>query len=269
MLCPHHCRLAQGQVGYCQTRRNEGGRIISLSYGKITALALDPIEKKPFARFHAGSRILSVGSFGCNMRCPFCQNSDISMADATIHAETMSPEQLVEKAKALIPHGNIGIAYTYNEPLINFEYVLASAALAREAGLINALVTNGMICPAPLTQLLPYVDAMNIDLKCFTEEGYVRLGGNLAAVKHTIRTAAKACHVEVTTLIVPGLSDAQADMQAQAAWLRSIDPAIPLHITRFYPRHQMQGISPTDVSVLKRLRDIAAQYLQHVYLGNC
>lgn len=243
--------------------------MVSLSYGRLTALSLDPIEKKPLRRFNPGSVILSAGSFGCNMRCPFCQNSDISMAGAAFETISMSPAALVERAASLKLRGNIGIAYTYNEPLVGYEYVRDCARLAREAGLCNVLVTNGMICDEPLRALLPFIDAMNIDLKCFSAEGYRRLGGDFATVQNTIRTSATACHVEVTTLVVPGLSDSHTDMAAEAAWLSEIDPAIPLHISRFFPRYHMASASPTPLSTLYALRDIAAEQLTYVYTGNC
>jgi pyruvate formate lyase activating enzyme len=203
------------------------------------------------------------------MRCPFCQNSDISMAgDGTETAQT-TPDELVSQALALRDRGNIGIAYTYNEPLVGYEFVLDTARLAREAGLENVLVTNGMVCDAPLRALLPYVDAMNIDLKCFTPEGYKQLGGDLPTVQHTIRTAAAACHLEVTTLVVPGLSDSPIQMAAEADWLASVDPDIPLHISRFFPRYRMATAQPTPLETLRTLYDVAAQRLAYVYMGNC
>ncbi len=268
-LCPRHCDLQPGQTGYCHARRNDGNAIACINYGKITSLALDPIEKKPLARFHPGSFILSVGSFGCNLRCPFCQNSDISMAYEQCQTTYVSPEALVQKALALKPQGNIGIAYTYNEPLIGYEYVFDCAKLARQAGLANVLVTNGMICAEPLAMLLPYIDALNIDLKGFSQKVYTFVGGDLETVKQSIRMAAERCHVEVTTLIVPGLSDSPAAMEAEAAWLASINPEMPLHISRFFPRYKLLDRSPTPVQTIFRLRDIAAKHLRYVYTGNC
>ena len=242
---------------------------MSLSYGRLTALALDPIEKKPLRRFRPGSFILSVGSFGCNMRCPFCQNSDISMAGDEAETQAMAPKALVRRAVALQAQGNIGIAYTYNEPFVGYEFVADTARLAHEAGLSNVLVTNGLVCKAPLRALLPYVDAMNIDLKCFTDEVYRSLGGDLPTVLATIRASSAACHVEITTLVVPGLSDSPSEMEAEARWLASIDPAIPLHLSRFFPRYRMRDAQPTPVATLYALRDVAAQHLRYVYLGNC
>lgn len=194
--------------------------------------------------------ILSAGSFGCNMRCPFCQNSDISMAGDEAETQAMAPEALVARAVALQPQGNIGVAYTYNEPFVGYEYVADTARLAHEAGLYNVLVTNGLVCEAPLRTLLPYVDAMNIDLKCFTYEGYRRLGGDLPTVLATIRASCVACHVEVTTLVVPGLNDSPSEMETEARWLASVDPAIPLHLSRFFPRYRMRDAQPTPVATL-------------------
>ncbi|MCH4239041.1 MAG: AmmeMemoRadiSam system radical SAM enzyme [Oscillospiraceae bacterium] len=270
-LCPHHCALEPGQAGLCHARKNEDGKIISTNYGRLTALALDPIEKKPLCRFHPGSWILSVGSYGCNLKCPFCQNYEISMKGMEADTLEVSPEELVRQAleAAKKPRGNLGLAFTYNEPLVGYEYVFRCAQLAKEAGLLTVVVTNGMICEEPLCALLPFVDAMNIDLKCFTESGYEKLGGSLETVRHTIELAVSACHVEVTTLAVPGFSDSVEEMDAEAQWLASIDRAIPLHITRCFPRYRMQDGQPTPVSTVKQLCETAGQYLQYVYAGNC
>ncbi|HNW87595.1 MAG TPA: AmmeMemoRadiSam system radical SAM enzyme [Candidatus Limiplasma sp.] len=268
-ICPRHCSLDEGQTGFCRARANVGGQIVCKNYGRLTALALDPIEKKPLKRFHPGSYILSAGSFGCNMRCPFCQNSDISMADDRIPTVEYSPGQLVAKAVEMIPRGNIGLAYTYNEPLIGYEYVRDCAALAREAGLVNVAVTNGMVCEAPIDALLPLMDAMNIDLKAFSQAFYDLAGGNLETVKATIERAVKACHVEVTTLVIPGLNDTDTEMEAEAQWLASLNPELPLHISRFFPRYHMTDRQPTPVATVTRLRAVADRYLRFVYTGNC
>ncbi len=269
-LCPHHCALEEGKTGICRARKNVQGTIICENYGKVTSMALDPIEKKPLHCFYPGSRILSVGSYGCNLRCPFCQNSDISMADAgTAETQFVSPETLVEKALALVKQGNIGIAYTYNEPLVGYEYVLDCAKLAREHTLKNVLVTNGTICEKPLLELLPYIDAMNIDLKAFTERFYKMIGGDLETVKQTIRLAARTSHVEITTLIVPGENDSEAEMDALSLWLASVDPEIPLHVTRFFPRWKMTDRDATPVKTVYALAKIARRNLKYVYEGNC
>lgn len=268
-LCPRHCALSEGQTGFCRARAHIGGAIRPNGYGRVTSLSLDPIEKKPFARFHPGKSILSVGGYGCNLRCPFCQNSDISMADLSAEAVTLSPEALVGRAVALLPRGNVGLAFTYNEPLIAYEYVRDCARLAQSAGLKVALVTNGCFCEEPLRELLCDIDAMNIDLKGFTQRFYDRVGGDLRTVMDAIRLCAARCHVEVTTLIVPGENDSDAEMAAEADWLASIDPEIPLHISRFFPRYRMLDKKPTPVETIHHLRDIAARKLLYVYTGNC
>jgi pyruvate formate lyase activating enzyme len=203
-ICPHRCAIEEGQTGFCRARTNAGGKIVCANYGKLTSLALDPIEKKPLARFHPGSFILSAGSYGCNMRCPFCQNCSISMAGGEAETFEVSPRELATAALRERARGNIGIAFTYNEPLVGYEFVYDCSVLAREAGLFNVLVTNGTVCEEPLVKFLPYIDAMNIDLKAFTQEKYRALGGWLDTVRRTIALAAKSCHVEVTTLVVPG-----------------------------------------------------------------
>ena len=209
-ICFHHCELDEGRTGLCRARANRGGQIVPLNYGRLTSLALDPIEKKPLRRFHPGGLALSLGSFGCNLRCPFCQNAEISMAGAEFPARDYSPEALVQLALALRPRGNLGLAYTYNEPLVGYEFVRDCAAMVREAGMFNVLVTNGTIEEAPWRALLPLIDAVNIDLKGFTEAWYRRLGGDLETVKRSIALAAEACHLEVTTLVVPGCNAAVA-----------------------------------------------------------
>lgn len=267
-ICPHHCRLKEGETGFCLARVNRAGRVTAENYGKITSIALDPIEKKPLRRFHPGSLILSVGSYGCNLRCPFCQNHAISMAGPEIRAEELSPEELVDAALGLAPQGNIGIAFTYNEPLIGYEFVRDTAALARNRGLETVLVTNGYVEQGPLEALLPHISAMNIDLKAFTPEGYRTLGGDLKTVKRTIELAARACHVEVTCLIVPEFNDSPEEMTALSEYLYGIDPKLPLHISRFFPRYRMQSRPPTARSAVFHLADLASQRLLYVYAGN-
>lgn len=268
-LCFHRCSLDEGRTGLCRARANRGGRIVPLGYGRLSSLALDPIEKKPLRRFHPGSLILSAGSFGCNLRCPFCQNAEISMAGAEFPTREYTPEALAQLALALKPRGNIGVAYTYNEPLVGYEYVRDCAALAREAGLLNVLVTNGTIEDAPWRQLLPLIDAVNIDLKGFSEDWYRSLGGDLETVKRSIATAAQFCHVEVTTLIVPGGNDGEGEMRALSSWLASVSPDIPLHVSRFFPRHLMTDRPPTPVETVCRLAEAARERLNFVYTGNC
>ena len=241
-LCPHACRLREDETGFCRARTNVGGVIRPTNYGRLTALALDPIEKKPLYHFHPGHAILSVGSYGCNLACPFCQNADIAAADASIPTENVPPARLAALAQELsaAPHGSLGVAFTYNEPLVNYEYIMDTAPLLHAAGLAVVLVTNGMICAEPLARLLPHVDAMNIDLKGWQGDFYRRLGGDLMTVRETITHAVRAgVHVEVTTLIIPGMNDSPADMEEEARWLASLSPDLPLHISRYFPRHRM------------------------------
>ena len=268
-ICPHHCDIKEGGIGYCRARGNVGGEISCINYGRLTSISLDPIEKKPLNRFHPGTTILSVGSFGCNLCCGFCQNHSISMADKETETVYVSPEELVAKAIELVPHGNIGLAFTYNEPLVGYEFVRDCAVLAHEKGLKNVLVTNGMICTEPLKKLLPYIDAMNIDLKGFSDTFYKKISGDFETVKSTIEVSSKSCHVEVTTLIIPGENDSAYEMEREATWLASLNPDIPLHISRFFPRYKMTDIEATPIKTIFALRDIAEQHLKYVYTGNC
>lgn len=269
-LCFHHCVLNEGQTGLCRARSNQHNQIHCSNYGQITALALDPIEKKPLRHFYPGSLILSAGSYGCNLRCPFCQNAEISMTDGTtVRSAYYSPQALVNRALDLRPQGNIGLAYTYNEPLVGYEYLLDCAALAHQHGLKNVLVSNGTIEEAPFRRLLPLLDALNIDLKGFTVEWYRQLGGDLDTVKGSIRLAAEQCHLEVTTLLIPGANDSEEEIDALSAWLASIDPTIVLHLSRFFPRYRMLEKSPTAIDTVYHLADIARRHLVSVYTGNC
>jgi len=237
-------------------------------------MALDPIGKKPLARFRPGSRILSIGGYGCNMDCPYCQNHAISRSAPGPHpvgaepGET-TPGEVARRSAALAPQGNIGVAYTYNEPLIGYEFVYDCCKLIKGQGQSNVLVTNGMVCEGPLAELLGYVDAANVDLKCFDAGTYGRLGGDLPTVTSSIRACAAACHLEVTALIVPGMNDSVPEMEALSGFLAGIDPGIPLHVTRFFPRHRMSGAEATDLGLIYRLAEVARASLWHVYEGNC
>lgn len=271
-ICPHACRLREGQRGRCKARRAHQGRVVEENYGRLTSVALDPIEKKPLARFRPGSRILSVGSYGCNLSCPFCQNASIAAAGPDeVSWREVTPEELVAEAVSARARGNVGIAFTYNEPLVSFEYVRDTARLAHEAGLVNVLVTNGMVNPEPLAELLPLIDAANVDLKGFSQESYDFVGGDFEAVRATIRAlaACETCHVEVTTLIVPGMNDADDEIDALSAWLASLDLEIPYHVSRFFPCHRLLDRGPTPVRTVYRLADVARRHLRSVYTGNC
>ncbi len=267
-VCMHRCSLEEGQRGFCRGRVNLNGKIIPENYGRLTALALDPIEKKPLKRFRSGSMILSLGSYGCNLRCPFCQNHDIAQEDGSgIGVQEFTPAEIARIAERAIPDGNIGVAYTYNEMLISYEFVRDTAKLIREKGMTNVLVTNGEASLSVLDELLPLIDAMNIDLKGFTDEIYRSLSGDLDMVKSFIKTAAAGCHVELTTLIVPQMNDSSEDMEREAEWIASLNPEIPLHITRYFPQYKMH-LPPTDISLMKKLQEIAKKHLKYVYLGN-
>ncbi len=267
LLCPKACLIGPGQSGQCLVRQNRQGELVATAYGKVTALALDPIEKKPLHYFWPGSRILSLGSYGCNLKCQFCQNWSISQGEANFLYIT--PEQLVERALAARTEDNIGLAYTYNEPLINFEYIRDCALLAKQAGLVNVLVTNGTINQAPLAELLPLIDAWNIDLKAWQPEFYRQVcHGELDWVKRTIGQVAPSSHLEVTCLLLPGLNDSLADMTQMAAWLASQSERIVLHLSRHRPDYKMADPPPISRSRLEKLGRAAANHLQHVVLGN-
>lgn len=267
--CMHHCRLKPGKRGLCRARINDGGTIRCENYGQVTSLALDPIEKKPLHMFYPGSMVLSVGSYGCNLKCPFCQNHEISMAGASsVETFYFSPKELTAKALSYKKNGNIGVAFTYNEPLVGWEYVRDTARLVKEAGMKNVLVTNGTASMQVLDELLPYIDAMNIDLKGFRQEYYQKLGGSLDVVKEFISHASEHCHVEITTLIVPGENDSIEEMEEEAAWIASIGQ-IPLHITRFFPRYHMMDRDATEVAQVYRLAEAAGKYLKYKFVGNC
>ena len=281
-VCFHHCEINEGHKGLCGARICSGGVIRPDNYGRITSIALDPIEKKPLKRFHPCSQILSVGGYGCNLRCPFCQNHEISWSKEAMAfaeaAETVTPEDLVDAAIRLKPLGNIGLAFTYNEPLIGWEFVRDTGRLAHEAGLVNVLVTNGMADLPILESIAPYIDAMNIDLKGFTKHYYNDvLGGDLDMVKEFIARAVQLCHVELTTLIVPGENDSDDEIWKMAEWIASlkdrsgyvIGREIPLHITRFFPRFNMTDRKATEVQQIYRLADLAHSKLRYVYTGNC
>lgn len=269
-VCPRHCRIADGAAGFCKARKNEQGQIVCKSYGRLTALALDPIEKKPLQRFHPGSLILSAGSYGCNMRCSFCQNHSISMSgeEDTVW-RFVPPEDLAAEAAMLREQGNIGVAFTYNEPCVGFEYVRDTAKLVHEAGLKNVLVTNGCVEDWVLGELLPHIDAMNIDLKAFSENFYRRHGGSLETVKAFIKKAAASCHVELTTLVIPGENDDMQELERMVSWIAGISPKIPLHVSRFFPQWKMIRRDATEISTIYGIAEMAAKQLNYVYTGNC
>ncbi len=276
-VCFRQCKLEEGQTGFCGARICRDGQIVAANYGRLTSVALDPIEKKPLKMFMPGSQVLSLGSYGCNLRCPFCQNSSISWSHKAFEykdrADFYEPEEIVNSALELQTRGNIGLAFTYNEPLIGYEFVRDTARLAKDAGLQNVLVTNGTATQKVLNEILPYIDAMNIDLKAFTD-GFYRnfIGGDFQMVKDFITTAAKSCHVELTTLIIPGENDSEEEMRELSAWVAALEnqvgKKIPLHITRFFPAFKLTDKDPTSVDTILRLVQVAKENLEYVFPGN-
>ncbi len=281
-VCFRHCELREGETGFCGGRVCREGVVRAANYGLVSSLALDPVEKKPLSRFYPGKLVLSVGSCGCNLRCPFCQNHEISWSAkalrGAVRTERLSPEELAALALEYKDRGNIGLAFTYNEPLIGWEFVRDTAKLCHEAGLKTVLVTNGTAELAVLEELNGYIDAMNVDLKGFTERYYRELlGGDLGMVKAFIARAVQLCHVELTTLIVPGENDSEEEMRRLSRWVagltdgegKRIGPSVPLHVSRFFPRFRMKDRDATEVSAIYRLADVARAELRYVYTGNC
>lgn len=263
-LCPHECVIADARHGRCRVRTNRGGTLYSDIYGQVTSVAMDPIEKKPLYHFHPGTHILSLGTRGCNFACPFCQNWSIAQADGPL--SPLSPQAAVEAATR---EGSVGIAYTYNEPLIWFEFVLETAQLAREAGLTNVLVTNGYISPEPFDELLPHIDGINMDLKSIRPAFYRELcKGTLEPVLASAKTAAARTHLEVTNLIIPGHNDTDEELTELANWIaHELGPLTPTHLSAYFPRHELRA-PPTSVETLERAHGIFSRRLAHVYLGN-
>jgi len=281
-VCFRKCRPAEGETGACGARMNRGESIQPVYYGQLSSLALDPIEKKPLAHFYPGSMILSAGSLGCNLHCPFCQNHEIAQAGENgrfgIRTEEVSPEKLVKLAESCRKRGNIGIAFTYNEPLVGYEYVRDTAKQAHAKGLKCVLVTNGTASLPVLEELAPYIDAMNIDLKGFTDRYYREvLKGDRSMTMAFIREAVHRCHVELTTLIVPGENDTREEMRELSGWIAGLQGVyggkpgrdIPLHISRFFPRYRMTDRAPTAVQSVYDLAETARENLRYVHTGNC
>lgn len=271
-VCPKFCKLREGQIGFCRARSNIGGKIVPINYGQATSLALDPIEKKPLMRFCPGTYILSYGSYGCNLRCPYCQNASISMAgpDNCPH-RLITPEGLTDLAVDLSKQepGNIGVAFTYNEPTVCFEFIRDTSKLLHEAGLKSVVVTNGGLVRKYADELLPHVDALNIDLKGFSNEFYRYVKGEFDTVKEFIKAAVEhKCHVELTTLVIPTKNDDPEEIGREVEWIASISPEIPLHLSRFFPRYKVDDLPPTPAETIYRLKDIAEKKLKYVYTGN-
>ena len=269
LLCPHLCLLAEEEVGKCGVRVVQSGTLYTINYGCLAAANIDPIEKKPLYHFYPGHDILSLGTIGCNLNCSFCQNWSIARGDESLCREKITPEAVLQMLEGnasarLLP----GVAYTYNEPLIWYEFVLETARLLNKKGFFNVLVTNGFINPAPLRELLPFIDAMNIDVKGFSDQFYRRYcGGTKNAVLKTVEEAAASTHVEVTCLLIPSLNDSQEEQEELARWLASVSPDIVLHYSRYFPSYQAD-FPPTPEETIKRSLEIARKYLRYVYPGN-
>ncbi len=266
LLCPNSCKISQGRVGICGVRKNIDGKLVALTYGEVSSVAMDPIEKKPLYHFYPGGSILSIGTVGCSFKCKFCQNYNISQ-NPQHPTDYYSPDNLV---KIALRNNSVGIAYTYSEPLIWYEYVLDCCKLARKSGLKNVFVTNGYINKEPLHDILPFSDAFNIDLKSFNGDFYKReVSGKLEPVLDTISEVSKHKDIvlEVTTLIIPGYNDTDEEMEKVTDFLSSLSRDITYHLSAYYPMYKFSA-PPTPVSTLERLKKIAIRKLNHVYLGN-
>ncbi len=264
-LCPHRCRIGPGQSGLCSVRHNDGMGLKSLSFGKVSAVALDPVEKKPLFHWHPGRQILSIGGIGCSMNCPFCQNWEIARWDPSVRTRDASPSDIAEWAKT---NRTKLVAFTYNEPMVSWEFLMESLVFLKKNGIETALITNGQICIAPLSELLPYVDAANLDIKAFDDEKYRQMGGDLSTAKNTVKAMAeKGVHVEISWLAVPGISDDLESFRTMTAWVASVDPTIPLHINRYFPAHRWNAPA-TDEALMDDMKEIAARNLTRVYQGN-
>lgn len=263
-LCPHNCRLKPEQWGVCRVRRNRQGKLDTPYAGVISGLSMDPIEKKPLYHYHPGKPVLSLGFYGCSLRCPFCQNYDISQKRPSQNRR-LSPAEAVDLAKK---HNSFGIAYTYSEPAVHFEWVLETAELARKEGIKNVLVSNGYLNPEPARGMIAAMDAANIDLKGFQPDFYRReLKGDLEPVKEFITQACGRIHLEVTTLIIPGKNDSPEEMDAMTRFLADLSPDIPYHLSAYYP-HYHYTLPATDPEDLLTLVKRAKTRMNHVYAGN-
>ncbi len=263
LLCPFNCVLPKGKTSICRGKENIGGELYAVNYGLTTSINIDPVEKKPLYNFYPGTKILSIGPNGCNLRCDFCQNYYISQEEAQV--TYLAPE----KAAELSDHGGcIGVAYTYTEPSIWFEYVLDTAKAIRAKGLKNVLVTNGMINREPLEEILPWIDAMNVDIKSMDKTFYKKTcRGKLDPVLETVKRSVGSTHIEITNLVIPGLNDSDEMFEKLTDFLAELDPMIPLHFSRYHPDYK-QTASATPLDTLYHAADIASKKLKHVYVGN-
>jgi len=266
-LCPHHCTIQEGTSGRCRVRINTDGILIPTTYARVASLAMDPIEKKPLYHFYPGSRIFSVGSVGCNLGCYFCQNWRISqVSPLECSLQEVTPEEALRRTRA---ENAVGIAFTYNEPLIWWEYVYDTARVAHREGFKVVFVTNGFIESEPLREILPLTDAMNVDLKAMDDEFYQKYcQGRLQPVLDTITAIYEAnVHLEITNLLLAGLNDSPTAVAQLVDWIYALDPDIPLHLSRAFPAHRCD-LPPTPPPVMGRAWRQAREKLSYVYQGN-
>jgi pyruvate formate lyase activating enzyme len=267
-LCPHFCKLAAGKKGICGVRKNSGDKIELLTYGVISGYSLDPIEKKPLYHFFPGHNLLSVGSYGCNMRCDFCQNYNISQNVPELLRQEFTPEKIVMDALTSVK--NAGIAFTYNEPVIWFEFMRDVALLAKKEGMFTAMVSNGYVNNDPLHEIIQFIDAFNIDLKAFNNNFYRKLtGSDIEPVKNTLKQIAKAGkHLEITTLIITGQNDSEEEMALQSDWIAGeLGKDVPFHLSRYFPRYKRDDPATSEETLMK-LFETASEKLDNVYMGN-
>ena len=263
-LCPHTCFLRNGNSGICGARKNRNGVLYALTYGEVTGYAVDPVEKKPLYHFHPGGRLLSIGGWGCNLKCVYCQNSAISQSESP--SVSMTPREVAGQA---LRDGSIGVAYTYNEPIIAIEYLMDCCREVRKAGGKNVLVSNGFINAKPMADLLPLLDAVNFDLKAFNNEFYKKMcGGSLEPVLDTIRGVVGKVHMELTNLLIPDANDAIPELEDMADWIAvNCGRKVPCHLTAYHPSYNYNRAATTEAH-LKNARYIFRKKLDYVYLGN-
>ena len=270
VLCPHNCKIKDGKRGICGTKENRNNKIIDLSYGNISAIAIDPIEKKPLAHFYPGSRALSVSSIGCNFTCPWCQNYGLSMSKIEeVQTRYMEPESVVEIALA---QDCTSIAYTYNEPLINLNYLWDTAKFAQESEVLNVLVTNGYVSLPAFNKVIQYIDAANIDWKSFDPKFYkIHCGADISKVIDTTEAMHdNGIHIEITFLIIPETNDNPSEIKAMSEYIvENLGPDTPLHISRFFPSYKFAHINNTPLETLVNAKQIAEKVgLRYVFVGN-
>ncbi|HPE90679.1 MAG TPA: AmmeMemoRadiSam system radical SAM enzyme [Synergistales bacterium] len=263
-LCPRECIISQGLTGACGVRENSGGRLVSLNYG-WACVAVDPVEKKPLYHWRPGTRILSLGTFGCNLFCPYCQNYHLSRSKNHKGLSWTNPSDVL---RLLQHHDAPSVAFTYNEPTVWYEFVRDTSLLLKREKKGVVLVTNGYISRKPLEDLIHLVDAMNIDLKGFSDSTYSMLGGTLAPVLDTVRIAfERSVHVEITHLVVPGINDSIEEFRHLVRWIAGISESIPLHISRYFPDYRW-ALPPTPIPSIRVREEIASEFLENVYSGN-